>query len=147
MMTITHHHLLVPMLSVLALTLAALPEPSLAGRFGKIGPVKPPVSTPAPAPRITPHFNRSSGAASAHYINKTPTARDRLRARLEQEARAGRGAGSIGRTQRRTDGTRHETAYNRGAGVHYSRDVAADGTVSKRHWTDHATGRRIGDRD
>lgn len=134
-------------LTALMITLAAMPEPSFAGRFGKFVAPKPPVSAPARTTRPKPAFNRASGAASAHYINKTPNARERLRARLEQEARASRGMGSIGKVVRKRDGTRHETAYNKEHQIHYSRDVAPDGTVSGRHWTHHELGRRIGDRD
>lgn len=44
-------------------------------------------------------------------------------------------------------GNKHITSTNSGAGVHLSQDVTPSGQIINRHWTDHATGKKIGDRD
>lgn len=55
--------------------------------------------------------------------------------------------GTVLKRQMQVNGTAHETYYNPKGKVHFSRDVAPDGTITSGHWTDHETGQivNIGD--
>lgn len=48
----------------------------------------------------------------------------------------------------RTDGdVSHQTSYNKSAEVHFSVDVSPTGQKSGRHFVDHETGKKAGERD